>query len=174
MPGRDSEDDLVAVERLERDAAVTAADADDPELELAPRHLLDHGVRVRHRERDVHLRMELLELPEHHRQDAPAGPGGGADLEPALELPLRLVAELREHLLLEREEPLRSAVEPQTGLGRLDPPAGAVEEPLAHALLERPDLQADRGLRHAELVGGLREATPLDDGAEGQPAASCP
>ena len=66
-----------------------------------------------------------------------------------------------------REQPLRSAIEPEAGLGRLDPAAGAVEEPLADPLLERPDLQADRGLGDAELVGGLREAPALDDRAEG-------
>ena len=109
------------------------ADADDAELELAAPDLLDDGVRVRHRQRDMHLRMELLELPEDDRQDASAGPGRGADLEPALELAFGLLAEVREQLLLEREQPLRSAVEPETGLGRLDPASRAVEELLADA-----------------------------------------
>src|SRR5207342_1042177 len=49
---------------------------------------------------------------------------------------------------------------------RFDPAARAVEEPLAEALLERPHLQADRRLRHAQALGGLREALALDDGAE--------
>ena len=111
--------------------------------------------------------MELLELPEDHGQDAPARPGGRPDLEPALELPLRLVAELGEQLLFHCEEPLRSAIEPETGFGRLDAAPGTVEEPLAHALLERPDLQAHRGLRHPELVGGLREAATFDNRAKG-------
>ena len=111
--------------------------------------------------------MELLELAEHDGQDAAARPGRGADLEPALELALGLLAELREQLLLEREQPLRAAIEPQAGLGRLDPAAGAVEQLLPDALLERADLQADRGLRHPELVGRLREAPALDDRAEG-------
>ena len=112
--------------------------------------------------------MQLLELAEDDRQDAAARPGRGADLEPALELALGFVAEVREQLLLEREQPLRSAVEPETGLGRLDPAAGAVEKPLADALLERSDLKADRGLRHPELVGGLREAAALDHRAKGR------
>ena len=112
--------------------------------------------------------MELLELPEDDRQDASTGTGGSADLEPALELALGFLAEVRKQLLLERDEPLRSAVEPETGLGRLDPAAGAVEELLADALLERPDLQAHRRLRHPELVGGLREAAALDNRTKGR------
>ena len=112
MTGGNGEHDLVAVERLEGDAAVPAADADDAELELPPRDLLDDGVRVGDRERDVHLRVELLELGEHDRQHAPSGPGRAADLEPAGELALRLVAELLEQLLLDREQPLRAAIEP--------------------------------------------------------------
>ena len=90
------------------------------------------------------------------------------DLEPALELALGFVAEVREQLLLERKQPLRSAVEPEPGLGRLDPAAGAVEEPLADALLERPNLKADGGLRHPELVRGLREAAALDNRTKGR------
>ena len=110
--------------------------------------------------------MELLELAEQDGQDASARPGGGAYLEPPLQLALGLLSELREQLLLERQEPLRSAVEPESGLGRLDPAAGTVEELLPEPLLERTDLQADRRLRHAELVGGLREAAALDDSTE--------
>ncbi len=106
--------------------------------------------------------------PRIDRQDASTGPGGGADLEPALELALGFLAEVREQLLLERDQPLRSAVEPETGLGRLDPAAGAVEELLADALLQRPDLQAHRRLRHPELVGGLREAAALDNRTKGR------
>ena len=167
VAGGDGEDDLVPVEGLERDAAMAADSADDPELELATRDLLDHGVGVRDGQRDVHLRMEPLELAQQAGQDAPAGPRGGSDLESALQLALGLLSELREQLLLEREKPLRASIEAEAGLGRLDAPTGAVEQLLAEALLERPDLQADRGLRHAELVGGLREAAALDHGAEG-------
>ena len=166
MVGGDGEHDLVAIERLERDAAVPAADADDAELELAPRDLLDDRVRVGDRERDVHLRVELLELGEHDRQDAPARPGRAADLEPPGELAFGVVAELLKDLLLEREQPLRAAIEPHPGLGRLDAPPGAVEQLLPEPLLERANLQAHRRLRDAELVGGLREAPPLDDRAK--------
>ena len=72
VAGRDGEHDLVAVEGLERDAAMAAAGPDDAELELAPPDLLDDRVRVGHRQRDVHLRVELLELAEQDGQDAPA------------------------------------------------------------------------------------------------------
>ena len=42
-----------------------------------------------------------------------------------------------EHLLLEREQPLRAAVEAPAGLGRLDAPPRPVEELRAEPLLER-------------------------------------
>ena len=82
------------------------------------------------------------------------------------QLARRSSADLGDHLLLEREQPLRAAVEPHPRLGRLDPPAGAVEQLRPEPLLERPDLQADRGLGDAEALRGLREAPPLDDRAE--------
>jgi len=110
--------------------------------------------------------VEPLELGEHDRQDAPAGPGRAADLEPSGQLALGLVPELVQDLLLEREQPLRAAIEPHAGLGRLDAPPGAVEQLLPEPLLERANLQAHRRLRDAELVGGLGEAPPLDDSAE--------
>ena len=168
MSGGNREYDLVAIEGLERDAAMAAGHPDDPELELAAPDLLDDGVRVRHRQRDMHQRMELLELPEDDRQDASTGTGGSADLESALELAFGFLAEVRKQLLLERDEPLRSAVEPETGLGRLDPASRAVEELLADALLQRPDLKAHRRLRHPELIGGLGEAAALDNRTKGR------
>ena len=58
------------------------------------------------------------------------------------------------------------AEEPQPGLGRLDPAPGAVEQLRPEPLLERPHLQRDGRLRDAEPLGRLREAPPLDDGAE--------
>jgi hypothetical protein len=114
----------------------------------------------------MHLRMESLELPEQDREDAPAGTGRRADLEAPLQLAAGFLSELCQQLLLEREEPLRAAVETKARLRRLDAPAGAIEELLVEPLLERPDLQAHRGLRHAELVGGLREAAAFDDRAK--------
>ena len=96
----------------------------------------------------------------------PPGPGRRADLEPARELALRFAAEIGEQLLLHREQPLRAAVEAVARLGRLDAPAGAVEQLQAEPLLERPDLQADRRLGDAELLRRLGEAPALDDRAE--------
>ena len=115
----------------------------------------------------MNLRVAPLELAQQDRKDAATRTCGGADLEPALELALCFLAELREQLLLQPEEPLRASVEPEPGFGRLHPTTRTVEEPLADPLLERADLQADCRLRDAELVRGLREAPALDDCTKG-------
>ena len=85
-------------------------------------------------------------------------------------VPVELVAALErhvgEHLLLEREQPLRADVEPHPGLGGLDAPPRAVEQLRPEPLLERAHLEADRRLRDAEPLGRLRERSALDDGAE--------
>ena len=80
--------------------------------------------------------------------------------------PGALGGDLVEHLLLELEQALRAAEQPQPGLGRLDAAPGAVEQLHPEPLLERPHLQRDGGLGDAESLGRLREAAPLDDGAE--------
>ena len=149
-----------------RDRAVAARGADDPELELARGDALDDGLRVGDRQRDLDAGMLALELAEEQRHDDRGRAGRGADLQLARELALALAGDLVEDLLLEREQPLRAAVEPQPRLGRLDAAAGAVEQLRAEPLLERPHLQRDGGLGDAETLGRLREAAPLDDGAE--------
>ena len=141
--------------------------ADDPELELAPRDLLDDALRVGDRERDVHARVELLELARGATgSTVPPGPVEAPISSAPGQLALGLLAELGEQLLLQREQPLRAPVEAPAGLGRLDAAAGAVEQLVAEPLLERADLQAHGRLRDAELLRRLREASPLDDRAE--------
>jgi hypothetical protein len=77
------------------------------------------------------------------------------------------LGELVEQLLLEREHPLRTAVEAEAGLGRLDPAARTVEQLRPEPLLERPHLLRYGRLGDAEPGRRLREAPPLDDLAEG-------
>ena len=110
--------------------------------------------------------MPLVELAEEDGHDDGGRAGRGADRELAGERAGALGGDLVEHLLLELEQALGAAEEPQAGLGRLDPAAGAIEQLRAEALLERPHLQRDSGLGDAEPLGGLREAPPFDDGAE--------
>ena len=93
------------------------------------------------------LSAHLHELAEKHRDDCPAGPGGGSDRELAAERALGLTGDLLEELPLEREQPLGAAIETVSGLGGLHPPPGAVEQLLADALLERANLLAHRRLR---------------------------
>ena len=147
---------------------MAAGGADDPELELARGDTLDDGLRVGDRQRDPDARVLALELAEQQRHDDGGRAGGGADLQLAGELALALARDLVEDLPLEREQALGAAVEPQPGLGRLDAAAGAVEQLRAEPLLERPHLERDGGLGDAETLGRLREAAPLDDGAEGR------
>src|SRR5262249_11334553 len=71
---------LIPVEGLERDAAMTGGGADDAQLELSTPDLLDDGIRGGDRERDMHLRVEALELAEYDGQHASSRAGRGADL----------------------------------------------------------------------------------------------
>ena len=143
-----------------------ARGADDAELEVAGGDALDDGLRVRHGQRDLDAGVRALELAEQERHDDRGGAGGGAELQLAGELALALARELVQQLLLEGEQPLRAAIEPQAGLGRLDAASGAVEELRAEPLLERAHLQRDGRLGDSEPLCGLREAAALDDGAE--------
>src|SRR5438093_5048607 len=163
MVRRADEDDRVAEERLEGNAAMPAGRADDAELELTGCDALDDRLGVEDPERDAEVGMVLGELAEELRDDDPAGARGGPDLEGAAQLLGASEADRGHDLLLEREQSLRAAVEPQARLGRLDPAAGAVEQLRPEALLERPHLQAHRRLRHPEPFCGLGEAPPLDD-----------
>ena len=98
--------------------------------------------------------------------DGAPGPGGGAHLEGAAQLAARARMELFDHLALEGKHPLGAAVESKAGLRRLDAAAGTVEQPAPEPLLQRADLEADGRLGDPEPLGSLREALPLDDGAE--------
>ena len=96
-----------------------------------------------------------LELAEQDGHDDAAGPVDAPSSSVPVSSPSPSAVELLEELLLEREHPLRVAVEPPPGLGRLDAAARAVEQLPAEPLLERPDLQADGRLRDAEPLRRL-------------------
>jgi hypothetical protein len=163
---RDGEDDLVAEERLEGDAAMAPADADDAELELAVGDLRDDGLGVGHREPHAHVGVTFLELAEDDRHDAAARPGRRAELERTGDGVVVVRLELLEQLLLGLQQALCRGIQPQAGLGGLDPAARPVEQLTTEPLLERADLQRDGRLGDAEPLRGLREALPFDDGAE--------
>ena len=160
------EDDLVAEERLIGDRAVAGRGADDTELELAPRDLLDDRLRVRDREVDRDAGIGLGELAEQNRDDGSARPGRGADRELPLQRPFGSAGDLVEELPLEREQPLRAPIEAVPCLGRLDPPPGAIEELLPDTLFERTNLLTDGRLRYAEALSCLGEALALDNRAK--------
>ena len=101
---------------------------------------------------------------------APPGPVDAPSVERPGEHSLVGGGDVLEELLLGLEHPLRVPVEPPPRLGRLDAASRAVEQLLAEALLERPDLEADRRLCDAEPLGGLREALRS---TTAQKAASC-
>ena len=166
VTGWTDEHDLVLGERLEADRAVPRRRPDDAELEPPVGDELDHGARVVDLERDPDRRVQPLELAEELRHHDRRRPGRRAERQRACEITGRLGDHVVEELLLEREQLLGAAVEPQTGLRRLDPPARAVEELRAEPLLERAHLERDGGLRDAEQLGGLRERSALDHRAE--------
>ena len=143
-----------------------APSAHDAELELAVGDAVDDGLSVGDREPNSQLRVLFLELAEQQRNDGPARACGSPKVERAGERALVALGQLFEETLLEGEQPLGRGVEAQPGLGRLDAPAGSVEKPAAEALLERPDLQADRRLSDTEPLSGLRKALSLDHRAE--------
>ena len=83
-----------------------------------------------------------------------------------MELAALVLRELCEELALAFEQSLRAPVQAEAGLGRLDPPSRAVEEPPPKPLLERAHLETDGGLSHPQPLGRKREALPLDDRTE--------
>ena len=128
MPGRAGENDLVTKEGLKRDAAMTPRRADDSELELTLGDLRDNALRVRDRESDVHVRMLVAELTEEERDNRSAGARRRAELERPGELAATAAGDVVDKLLLERQQPLRRRVQPQSRLRRLDSPSRAVEQ----------------------------------------------
>src|SRR6185295_5767371 len=98
--------------------------------------------------------MLTLELAEQERDEMGTGPGRGADRERARQ-PALVGGYLLHELLLEGQHALRAPIETPARLGGLHAAARAVEQRLAHTLLERPHLQADCRLRDAELLGRL-------------------
>jgi hypothetical protein len=166
MTGRTGEHDLVAKERLERNAPMAASRADDAELELSLRDLVDHGLSVRDGKSHAHLRMLLLELAEQQRDDRSAGARRRAEVERAGDRAQVVRIEILEQMLLGGQQPLRRRIEPAAGLRGFDTPPGAVEKLPAEPLLERADLEADGRLGHSQPLRGLGEALPLDHRAE--------
>src|SRR5205823_6610028 len=139
----------------------------DAELELPSSDLVDDRLRVGDRQPYVDVRIRLLELAEQERDDRAARPCRRAHLKRARQGALVAAGDVLEQLVLEREQLLRGRVQTQPGLGRLDPPAGPVEQAAAEPLLERANLEADGGLGDTEPLRSLGEALPLDDRAEG-------
>jgi hypothetical protein len=165
VPGRNGEDDLVLDERLELERAVTPDRADHAELELALGDLLDDGLRVGDGKRHVESQVRALELAQEERNEVRPRPGRGADGEGASQLAV-LSARLCEQFLLQPEEALGAAIDPQAGLGRFHPPPRPVDKTLADALLERTHLEADGRLRDPELLCRLGEAALVHDRAK--------
>ncbi len=155
MLRRHGEDDLVLEERFEADRAVARRSAYDPELESPLGDEVDDVHRVVDRERDRDAGVLALELAEKQRQHRRTRPGRATDLEPSAKLTVRVARDLLQQLLLESQHALGAAVEPGAGLGRFHAAPGTIDEPLAEPLLERADLQAHGGLRHAELLRRL-------------------
>src|SRR3954468_24163964 len=166
VAGRTGEYHLVPEERLEGDTTVAAGSADDAELELPVRHLVDERLSVGDGQPHAYVRVLFVELAKEERHDSAAGAGRSPELERPADRALVVGLELFEEMLLEREEPLRGGVEHAPGLGRFHTAPGAVEQLPPESLLERADLQADGRLRHPEALRGLGEALPLDHRAE--------
>ena len=135
---RQRQHDLVGRERLVDQVAVQALVTDDAELELALEHAVDHLARRVDLQRHLDLGIEATEVDEHARQEARAGAGRCADLEPPADRLRLLVGEAVE-LTLEREHALSARDHEQAVGSRLDLAPRAVDERHPEALLERLD-----------------------------------
>ena len=145
---------------------MTPCGADDSELQLARSNAFDDGVRVGDGQEHADVGIQALELAEDDRDDDRRRTRGGPQDEVAGEVTLTRRRHLRDELILEREHPLRAAVEPPARLRRLHAPSRAVEELRPEPLLESAHLERHRRLGHAEAVGRLGEATAFDHRAE--------
>ncbi len=167
--GRDGEDDLVAHERLELERAMTAKRTHDAQLELALADLLDHAVRVRDRQRHREVGVARAGTrragagrgvrPARSRRRSPAC--RAARPSPPARAPRSSCCSIWS-IRCARLYRTRPA-----SVGSTRRPERSSKRP-AEALLERPDLQADRRLRHPEPLGRLREALLLDHRDEGR------
>src|SRR5262249_21779040 len=113
-----------------------------------------------------HPGMSRLELAKEQRHDDRGRPRRCPDREHTDDVAVGAQLHLVEQLLLELDETLSATIETLTGLGRHDPPAGAVEQLAAEPLFQRPHLERDGWLRDTETLRREREASQLDDGAE--------
>ena len=120
MTRRADEDHLVREERLELDRAAAAGGADDAELQLALGYEGYHRLRVVHGQAEVERRVPLVELAEEERHDDRRRACRRTDLERACERPEQRLPEIREHLLLQREQSLGASIETRPGVGGND------------------------------------------------------
>ena len=157
---RADEDDLVVRERLELHSTVARRGADDPELELPFGDEVDDGPRVVHLERDP------------HRRDARAGTRRGAAARRRPRGPSRRRCESTPVRSPSASETTSASTCSSSARSRWAPrysrrPAsvGSTRRPerssswRAEALLERPHLQRDGGLRDPEPLGRLRRTS---------------
>ena len=119
-----------------------------------------------HLERNPQVGMLLLELAEKNGNGDRGRARGGTDRELTRQGARALGRDLVEHLLLELEQSLCTAEQPQSRLRWLDAAPRAVEQLRPEPLLERSHLKRHGWLRDAESLCRLREAPQLDNGTE--------
>ena len=71
-------------------------------------------------------------------------------------------------VILKRKDAPGIAINHPPGIGEGDAAPAAVEQSLAQTLLEGADLKRHRGLRHAELIGCVRERALVHDRAQSE------
>ena len=166
MAGRADQDHLVLEDRLEAHGPVTPRGADDAELEPSVGDEVDDRLRVVHLERDAEVGVALWNSQSSTGTTTAAGPVEAPIESSPVRAPRTVRGDLAEHLLLELQQALGAAVQAQSRLGRLHPPARAIEQLRPRRFSSARTCNETAGCVTPEPFSGLREAPPLDDGAE--------
>ena len=114
---------------------------------------------------EMHIRIELHELPEPRGEPVHPDARSGGDAQLAVR-PLARIGQLRPRRLELHEDVMRGVVEELALLGEDEPAGVAMKQRDAQLLLERGDLPRYSRLREPERLAGVGEAARLGSGVK--------
>jgi hypothetical protein len=151
--------------RLSEAAARRGFGDDDGEVVLAGLGVGHRVLAVEDVQHDVDERALAAEAGEQRRERVAADRHARAEDDAALRA-VRQALEVPRELAGAAQEVAGPDVHRAPALREVHPPALAVEQARAEALLERSDVRGDDGLRDVEAVRGAADAAELDDKLE--------